>query len=498
MTQGTKPRSPYRLLLYGLLMLLPLAYFVRRYPLRGHLRLSDIGHLSGYGRPEFVLYLGGMTALFVLYLLALRETRKLPVRSALPVALGGGAVMSAVMSPMYPATAVDIFVYVVRSRIFTTYGDNPMAMYARSYESDPLIRSLSGEWSFHPSPYGPLWNLVAAPITYFADTNLGLAIAGFKFLSIVCLLAGGIVIALILARARPQDAATGALFYLWNPLVIWEVAGNGHNDTVMVLPMLLAFLAWSRRRDAWVLPLLGMAVLIKFVAVLLLPLAIIALWRRTNNWQERGALALRTGILSMLVLLVSFYPFYDLQAVRDSVADTNKIFVVSPANMVVHWFRDSYPAEDLKRWLKAAGWVILLASMAWHSRVVWRGGDLARASFEVFYVFLIIVTTYFQGWYLIWPLALTALLPWGWPAARMIAWTIGAMAVYALFIWVRRWWIPDGVVLLRIGIPIISGASALLTLAEVISRRPRNRQKLGQESLQGRRTEGLRTPQAGT
>ncbi len=497
MTQRSEDRSPVWLAAYGLLMLVPLAYFVRRYPLRGHLRTSDMGYLSDYGRPEFILYLGGMAALFVLYLLALRETRRLPVRLALPVVLGGGTVMTALMSFMYPATAVDIFVYVARSRIFSTYGENPMAVYARAFEADPFMRALRGEWSSHPSPYGPLWNLIAAPITYVADTNLGLALAGFKLLSIASLLAGAVTIAIILRDTRPQDAATGALFYLWNPLVIWEVAGNGHNDAVMVLPMLLAFLAWSRRRDAWVLPLLGMATLIKFGTVLLLPLALIALWRRHDSWAERMRLAVRTGLLSALVLLVALYPFYDLDAIRSSIADTNMIFVVSPANMVVHWLRDSYPAEDLKRWLKAVGWVILGASMLWHAREVWRGSDLARASFEVFYVFLIIVTTYFQGWYLIWPLALVALLPWGWPAARMIAWTVGAMAVYALFIWVRRWWIPDGEVLLRIGIPVISGASALLTLAEIISRSNRRRNPASSSRHLEHRQDPVRTPQTG-
>ncbi|MDP9383111.1 MAG: glycosyltransferase 87 family protein [Chloroflexota bacterium] len=503
MSYGPEPRtlppegrSIWRLWLYGVLMMAPLLYFVRRYPLPGHIRLSDMGYLSRYGRPEFALYVGSMLFLFVVYVLALHESRRLAARRALPVVFGWGTLMSGVMAWMYPGTAIDVFVYVARSRVFSEHGADPIASYPRDYAPlDPVIRSLQGEYAHTLSPYGPLWSLIAWPVTRLAGENAELAVGGFKLLVILSLLACGWVIALTLGgSSRHEDAAKGVLFLLWNPLVLWEVAGNGHNDPVMVLPILLAFLAWQRRRDAWVLPLIGAAALVKIPAALLLPVAAVAVWRRAGNggWPARWELLRRTGVLSAVVLAVSFFPFYDLHAMVRSVQHANNIFVVSPANMVVHALRDTYPAGEIKRWLKLAGWVILAAATLWHGLAVWRRPEaLLRASFELFYVFLIIVTTYFQGWYLVWPLALVALLPWGWPAWRMIAWSAGAVAVYALFIWVRRLWIPDGVVLLRIGIPLISGVSALLTLAEVISlasRRPTRSQppsRAGQDRAPG-------------
>jgi zinc transporter ZupT len=94
---------------------------------------------------------------------------------------------------------------------------------------------------------------------------------------------------------------------------------------------------------------------------------------------------------------------------------------------------------------------------------------LPRACFEVLFVFLVAVTTYFQGWYLLWPLALAGLLPWGWPAWRMVAWTGGAMAAYALFIWVRAWWIPGGPEILRVAMPVIAGPVLALMLIEAVT-----------------------------
>ncbi len=470
MTVLTEPRpgSTRRLSILGLLMLLPLGYFVRRYPLPGNVRPSDLGYLSRYGKPELWAYVGAVAALFCLYLLALRETRRISPRRALPVVFGWSAVHAGLMGFMFPATAIDIFVYFAYARVFTVFGDNPMAVYARTYYYDPVIGKLSGEWGYHPSAYGPVWHLISAPISWASGDNIPRAVTGYKLLAIVCLLLGGWLIARAVAATRPQDAATGALLYLWNPLVLWEVAGNGHNDAVMLVPLLLAYVAWTRRRDVWVLPLLGIAALIKFVAAPLLPVAAVALWRRAGGWPARRRLAVRTGSLGALALVLGLFPFYDLNAIRTSIADTNTLFVVSPANAIAHLLENTYPVSEVKRWLKIIGWGILAAALVVASGSVWRRPDrLPRASFEVFFVFLMVVTTYFQGWYLVWPLALAALLPWGWPAWRMIAWCAGSMAAYAVWIWVRHYWVPDGTTLLYYGIPTISGLAALLTLAEI-------------------------------
>jgi hypothetical protein len=337
--------------LLGLLMLLPLGYFVWRYPLPGNVRPSDLGYLSRYGKPELWAYLGGVAALFCLYLLALQETRRISPRRALPVVFGWSAVHAALMGFMFPATAIDIFVYFAYARVFTVFGDNPMAVYAQTYYYDPVIGKLSGEWGYHPSAYGPIWHLISTPISWASGENIPRAVTGYKLLAIVCLLLGGWLIARALAASRPQDAATGALLYLWNPLVLWEVAGNGHNDAVMLVPLLLASVAWTRRRDVWVLPLIGIAALIKFVAAPLLPVAAVALWRRAGGWPARRRLAVRTGALGAVALVLGLFPFYDLNAIRTSIADTNSLFVVSPANAIAHLLENTYPVPEVKRWL---------------------------------------------------------------------------------------------------------------------------------------------------
>lgn len=476
-------RGAWRLWLYGLAMLGPAGYFAWRYPLRGNAdELVDIGKMARYEVDEFVGYVGGLAVLFALYLLALRESRRLPARRALPAVFGCGAAMAALFAWMYPVNAIDLFIYAVRSRLWTEHGANPLAAYPRDFQDeDPLMRFASREWSAEVSPYGPLWNVVAAPITALAGDRMTLALAGFKLLAVAAVLVGAWAIARTLGAWRPADAATGALFYAWNPLVLWEGIGNGHNDTLMTVPLLLALLAWAKRRDGLVVPLLVVAALIKYVPVLLLPLAAVAVWRRAGTWSARRRLVLQSAGLSTVVAIVAFFPFYDVDAVRDSIAAQGDIFLTSPAAMAIGFLRDDHPVAEIKRWAKLVGYGVLLATLAGLALAAWRRpGLLPRWCFEAMFVFLLVATWNFRGWYLVWPVALAALLPVGWPAARMVAWTAGALAGYALFIWGWEWWWnpEDFLEVQNVAVPLMTGTALLLTVAEIVSvlvaRRPRS------------------------
>src|SRR5436853_5624517 len=72
-------RSALRLWLCGIGMLVPIFAFAWRYPLGSNSStLTDIGKLAHYEPAEFAGYVGGMAVLFGLYVLALRESRRLP------------------------------------------------------------------------------------------------------------------------------------------------------------------------------------------------------------------------------------------------------------------------------------------------------------------------------------------------------------------------------------------------------------------------------------
>src|SRR5262249_7624223 len=83
----------------------------------------------------------------------------------------------------------------------------------------------------------------------------------------------------ILRAWRPDWALRGTLFFAWNPLVLFEVAGNGHNDAIVIMFMLAGVLAFVLARRWAVLPALVAGALAKFVPILLVPTALAAIWR---------------------------------------------------------------------------------------------------------------------------------------------------------------------------------------------------------------------------
>lgn len=66
------------------------------------------------------------------------------------------------------------------------------------------------------------------------------------------------------------------LLYAWCPLVIWEIAGSGHLDSAAMAFIALALLARYRKQPVLTGLFLGIAILLKFYPVVLLP----ALYRR--------------------------------------------------------------------------------------------------------------------------------------------------------------------------------------------------------------------------
>jgi hypothetical protein len=117
-----------------------------------------------------------------------------------------------------------------------------------------------------PSPYPPLAQLggvVAAVLDPHSP-------AGFKLVSA---LADVGVIAAVLALLRATGAPAGrVLVYAWHPSTAIEFAHSGHNDSLMLLPLVLA-LALAARGRCWpAAVLVGLAALAKVTPLLLLPL----------------------------------------------------------------------------------------------------------------------------------------------------------------------------------------------------------------------------------
>jgi hypothetical protein len=88
------------------------------------------------------------------------------------------------------------------------------------------------------------------------------------------------------------------LAYAWNPLLAIEVAGSGHIDIVGVLLLLVSAAALARRWRAVAALAFALAVAVKFLPIVLLPLY----WKRVR---------MRDGALAAAVFVLLYVPFFN-------------------------------------------------------------------------------------------------------------------------------------------------------------------------------------------
>ena len=89
-------------------------------------------------------------------------------------------------------------------------------------------------------------------------------------LSMLALEAAAVALLLgLLTRARVSHGRV--VLYAWHPIAIVEIAGSGHPDPIMLVPLLATLLLWDARRRVAAGVALGVAALAKFVPLLAAP-----------------------------------------------------------------------------------------------------------------------------------------------------------------------------------------------------------------------------------
>jgi alpha-1,6-mannosyltransferase len=111
------------------------------------------------------------------------------------------------------------------------------------------------------------------------------------------------IIVLIFGMLRDKQLPMSrALIYAWNPLVMVEFAGSGHNDTLALGLMLAALLAIKARKPIPAMAYLAFSFLAKFFAVVLIPEFYRVIRRIKPFW------------LIPLIVIVFYLPYIDAGA----------------------------------------------------------------------------------------------------------------------------------------------------------------------------------------
>ena len=236
--------------------------------------------------------MASLTVASVLYLLAIREFFTIPKfpRQVVVVGLVLAVVWHIAFLLVPAGPDDDIHRYVWDGRL-QRLGYNPYVV----VPSDPVVKDLHTPETRNlnnpdlPSPYPAGAQLFFRAVMAIHESTFALKVA-----FVLCEFA--IAFLLLEVLHRNGQGAHLVLAFAWNPLLAIEVAGSGHIDIVGALLLVMSAAALVRRWRTAATVAFGLAVVVKFLPIVLLPLY----WKRVR---------VRDVALAALVAALLYLPF---------------------------------------------------------------------------------------------------------------------------------------------------------------------------------------------
>ncbi len=326
------------------------------------------------------------------------------------VGLGAIVLLHLIFVIAPPLLSSDLFNYVGYARLDVVHGLNPYNHPLSAAPTDPSYIYVG--WPLNTTAYGPLFTLATLPLGWIGFT------AAIWVLKSVTALASLGCVALVWACAtrlgRPPLPAT--LFFGLNPVLLAYAVGGAHNDLLMLAAALGGIHLLLGGRESGMAALVG-AVAVKSSSVVLLPFALLGSRRPTRALVWGILAAAVVGVITVIAFGTHVSSLLHVLQ-RDARLET--------PNDVPGVINDVLGLGLANRTLGRFGMLVLIAGVAALLVRTYRGGDwLENAGWANCLV--IVTTTWFLPWYLIWflPLAALALRPY----QRLTALALTALAI---------------------------------------------------------------------
>lgn len=300
------------------------------------------------------------------------------------------AVAQLIMILLVPSNA-DIFFYEMTGDLAAN-GINPYAYPLMAFPEHPLLPF--NHWIDMTAVYGPVWTAINATIMSITGPDPVTATLVYKvFFGVVAIALA--VLVYFLARhltSSPHLATVAAVLVAWQPAMIMESAGQGHNDPVMLLlstaGIFLAIAGGTQAVRGGVV-LVALSALVKYVTLPLLGL--LALTRLADR-QRPGGLPRVIGawLLDILafgmVALAAFLPFWNgISTITEMLAEPGRLYtnpIWFDPYLLLNWL---FPNGVARTWaaitrplmqIVSIGIVlVVLSRFAW---TCWKIGDRPR------------------------------------------------------------------------------------------------------------------------
>ena len=354
----------------------------------------------------------------LLYVVGLRSAQQIASKTAWMIVLGGTLAFIVVFLFMAPLDARDIYDNIFHGRILGVYGANPFHDVISMFPDDPFFKY--PWWKNSPSAYGPLWETLAGITARLAGDGIITNILAFKILPGIFHVVSIVVVVSFLRRTQPQQALSGALLLGWNPLLLYETWGNGHNDIVMMFWVLLAVLLISQKHYSLGTLSLMAGALIKFIPALLIPAAMLIGFHSFENLKSRVWFIVKTSLAGAFLILIAYIPFWNGMATF-SLGRRMQMFTTSMPAVVYRMLKPELGWPEAARLVSLGAFgllVIFTLFQTFRTQKQEPTEGFLQTTFDILAFYLLVTCLWFQQWYGIW---LVSLAPFVSERARRFA-----------------------------------------------------------------------------
>ncbi len=447
-----------KLILIGLVMQIIYVAYIVAFPLISNTQAggpaADLEILMRGFRWFAPVYTAGIFLLYYLFWQAMRLVWSLDKPQATPhpplsalltykfLILSFGLLFGFTLVWLYPITANDLFRYVLRGRIWAVYGASPMLTPPNAFPNDPYA-AFAGEFGDWVSGYGPLWEILVQVPLRLGATDMVPGAISLKLMVLLFYLAGAVLLGWF-APFKTGSSLAALTFFAWNPLILMQGPGNGHNDLVFMALMILGFILWQRRLWWAAVLALTLSALAKASALLIIPLFGVVLLRDEPTWSRRilkAALAGLIGLATAYLVYSALGPVLEtLTGVSDMLTTRRGFAIASGVRMVL---REIIPWDVAEALPRTTARYIFILFYIWLLLQLWRNKlDLVSAGFLAYFSQLMLGRT-FRIWYPMWliPLAAFQLTPATFWRTALFGLTAELSIINYFVVW--RWWLRD-------------------------------------------------------
>jgi hypothetical protein len=299
-----------------------------------------------------------------------------------------------------PTLAIDAYSYTVDAATAHA-GRNPYQHAVREAAHTVVGLEMSA-YRWRPvhgiSPYGPVWMNIVRAIGPLTDRP-ALSVLAFKLVSFLSIVAAGLLLYAVMPA--PWGLVALAAFW-WNPTVIVETAGEGHNDAVMIVAVLLALWALHRRWPVVATAALVVAVLTKYIPVLFALPCLVYAWRARLITPRALALS---AVAALVIAAAAFAPFWAGDETFEGVRQAGyPHFIASTSGALLKVLPDSLLATRLLRLALALATVLVVVRVSF--TMTGRIDDLMRACAAIALTYVLVSSPLFWAWYVLLPIVL--------------------------------------------------------------------------------------------